>query len=76
MGVFFVFLFFFNFYTVFKGYTSFTVIIDFWLYSPCCTIHLEDCGILVPCLCVEPGPCALEMWSPNYLTAREFPDSI
>ena len=68
--------FFFFFNTVFKGYTSFTVILGFWLYSPCCTIHLEDCWILVPCLRIELGPCAVQMWSPDYLTARELSDSV
>ena len=31
------------------------------------------CRILVPCPGVEPVPTAVEAWSPNHQTAREFP---
>ena len=42
LGFLFLILIFFNvqfFNTIFKGYTPFTVITKYWLYSPCCTMH-------------------------------------
>ena len=39
-------------YAIFKGYTSFTVITEYWLYSPCCRIH--PCSLsytLYLCIC-------------------------
>ena len=38
----------------------------FWLYH-------ATCGILVPRPGIEPGPPAVEAWSPNHWTAREVP---
>ena len=34
---------------------------------------LVACGILVPWPGIEPGPPAVEAWSTNHWTAREFP---
>ena len=31
------------------------------------------CGFFVPRLWIESGPSAVKVWSPNHLTAREFP---
>ena len=31
------------------------------------------CGILVPLPGMKPGPLAMEAWSPNHWTIREFP---
>ena len=44
----------------------FLFLILFWPY--CAT-----CRILVPRPEIEPGPPAVEVWSPNHWTAREFP---
>ena len=41
----------------------------FFLFWPC---HVA-CGILVPWPGIEPGPPAVEVWSPNHWTTREFP---
>ena len=38
--------------------------------------HCEACRILVPQPGIEPGPLAVEVWSPNYTTTREFPGFI
>ena len=38
----------------------------FWL-------HLAVCGILAPRPGIEAGPPAVEAWSPNHWTTREFP---
>ena len=52
-------------FTIFKGYTPFIVIIKYWLYSTCCTIHpcsLFFCLIVctsylpVPLYCPSPPP--------------------
>ena len=40
---------------------------SFWL-------HLEACGILVPQPGIEPVFPAVQVWSPNHWTAREFPE--
>ena len=40
---------------------------SFWL-------HLEACGILVPQPGIEPVFPAVEVWSPNHWTTREFPE--
>ena len=45
------------------------IIVFFW---PC---HVA-CGILVPQRGVEPVPPAVEVWSPNYWTTREFPGLV
>ena len=37
---------------------------------------LEACGILVPWPGIEPAPSAVEVWSPNHWTAREFPNKL
>ena len=34
------------------------------------------CGILVPRPRIKPSPCAVEAWSPNHWTTREFPQNI
>ena len=44
----------------------FTLLFCFWP-------HRVACGILVPSPGIEPGPPAVETWSPNHWTAREFP---
>ena len=44
-----------NFYTVFKGYFPFTIITKYWLYSPCCIIHLSSSHWL-------PLVCSLFLW--------------
>ena len=54
---------------VFTGYLNlfiFKIFFIFWL-------HHAACGILVPRPGIEPGPPAVEAWSPNHWTAREFP---
>ena len=42
------------------------VVVLFWL------CHMV-CGILVPQLGIEPRPPAVEVWSSNHWTAKEFP---
>ena len=37
--------------------------------------HHVACRIFVPLLGIEPLPLAVEMWSPNYWTTREVPQS-
>ena len=43
-----------NFYTIFKGYFPFTVITNYWLYSPCCTVH--PWAYLIPSSLYLPSP--------------------
>ena len=40
----------------------------FWL-------HLMACGILVPCLGIEPSHSSVKAWISNHWTTREFPIS-
>ena len=46
------------------------VAINGTLFIWCCPVA---CGILVPQPGMEPIPLAMEAWSPNHLTTREFP---
>ena len=61
-----------------------TLILDFWppewwenkillFYFILFYFGHEACGILVPQPGIEPGPPAVELWSPNHWTAREVP---
>ena len=45
----------------------------FWFVFVLTMLHGLACGILVPQPGTEPGPSAVEAWSPTHWSAREFP---
>ena len=51
---------------------SATFFLFFFFFWPRCAA----CGILVPPPEIKPGSPALEAWSPNHWTAREFPETL
>ena len=49
--------------TIFKGYTSFTVITIYWLYSPCSTIY--PCSLLHTIVCTSYSPTTILPLTPS-----------
>ena len=45
----------------------------FWFVFVLTMLHGLACRILVPQPGIEPGPSAVEAWSPTHWSAREFP---